>query len=112
MSRKLGDKGEDLALAYLKKHGFKCLARNYYCRFGEIDIIGLINKILIFVEVKKRNSATFGEAAEMVGVAKQTKIIKTAQFFLNENRKYQVYVCRFDVIAITGDDINWIEAAF
>ncbi|MGQ4003690.1 YraN family protein [Francisellaceae bacterium CB52] len=70
------------------------------------------NNTLIFVEVKYRKSANFGTAQEMVSKSKQRKIINTADIFLEQKPQYQNYECRFDVIAINNNDIEWIESAF
>ena len=70
------------------------------------------DKTLIFIEVKYRKSANFGTAQEMVSKSKQQKIINTANIFLEQNPQYQNYECRFDVIAINNNDIEWIKSAF
>ena len=55
--------GEDCAAAYLRRHGYRILARNYSCRFGEIDIIAADRHYVVFVEVKLRASDRFGRAS-------------------------------------------------
>lgn len=115
-SKALGDFYESKALEYLKKNGLKLLDRNFYSRFGEIDLLMLESKTLCFIEVKARKNNSFGKPEEFVNLSKQKKLIATAQYFLQTHTKYQKNDCRFDVIAITpkGDalDVNWIKNAF
>ncbi len=109
--RQIGSIGEDMAVEFLKSHGVKILERNYQNRFGEIDIIGREDNILLFIEVKYRKNESFGYPLEAVGFAKREKIRKMARFFLNENHYYH-YNIRFDCIGIIGSQIEWIKGAF
>lgn len=104
-----GDIGEEQALAHLTKHGFSLVERNFHCRGGEIDLIVQKEGMLVFVEVRKRASGQFGGAAASVIPAKQARLKKAAQFYLQ--RYAEPPVCRFDVIAIDGDRLNWIVNA-
>jgi putative endonuclease len=81
----LGALGEELAVKYLAKNGYKILETNY--RFGrdEVDIIASINDLIVFVEVKTRASSFLGEPEEAVSKAKQKRIIKVANNYLIEN---------------------------
>lgn len=115
--RSLGDWGESKAAEYLKKHGCRIVERNFSCRLGEIDIIASNREYIIFVEVKLRKNADFGEAKEFVTAAKQRKIITTAQIWL-ENNETELQP-RFDVAEIYAPDgengsytLNYIEDAF
>jgi len=74
---------------------------NFTTKFGEIDIISLYNKILIFVEVKLRRCKNFGVPQSSVHQRKREKIKKIAKFYLHENSDYLKLKIRFDVIAIT-----------
>ncbi|MDA0909951.1 MAG: YraN family protein [Proteobacteria bacterium] len=112
MSRAIGGEAENKALVFLETQGFSLIAKNFLTPLGEIDLIGQIADVLIFVEVKARKSAQFGSALEMVTKSKQIKVRKTAQVFLQQHRHYQHAECRFDVIGITGDEIQWVQAAF
>ncbi len=111
-----GDYWEDVAFNYLKKKGLKKITRNFNCKVGEIDIIMTVNDILIFIEVKYRKNNDWVSAVESVTKTKQTKIIKAAQLYLLQNKKYQDWNCRFDVVSIQGNkenpEIIWIEHAF
>lgn len=115
-----GKAGEDVALAYLQSRGFRLVARNYRCRRGEIDLILAREKELVFVEVRSRSRKDYGLPEETVDSAKQRKIRFTAQFFLQQNPKWENCYCRFDVISILWDtnraeeplQIQWYPDAF
>ncbi len=99
MNRKtLGSWGEEQAAGYLRRRGYSILDMNYFCRFGEIDIVAKKNKFIVFVEVKLRKDSSFAEAREFVTRAKQERIISTAGFWLMENDSE--LQPRFDVIEI------------
>ncbi len=106
-----GQAFESRALEYLQSKGLKLIEQNYHSPFGEIDLIMLHAKVLVFIEVRYRKHKDFGGAASSVTPAKQRRIAQTAQVFIGEYKARQM-TCRFDVIAFTGPDINWIEAAF
>lgn len=114
--RKLGFEIETLALQYLEAEGFQLICRNFQCRQGEIDLIGLMNKALVFVEVRFRKNAHYGSAKESITANKQKKILHTAHYFLRHSQNLQNYSCRFDVIAVTlkmrDYVIEWIPNAF
>lgn len=110
MSRLIGIFGENQAERYLKKNGYKILCKNYHSRFGEIDIIALDKSTTVFVEVKKRGANSFAGGAEFVTASKQSKIIKTALFYL-QSKNIQNDI-RFDVIEINCNNINHIKDAF
>lgn len=95
--REIGNKGEDLAVEFLKKENYKILERNFQTRFGEIDIIAEKNNELIIIEVKTRRTDYFGQPAEFVTPQKQAKIRKTAFEYLNAH-PYRNW--RIDVISI------------
>jgi len=103
---------EALAARFLRNRGLKIITTNYYSRYGEIDIIALQERTIIFVEVKYRKSSQFGEASEAVTPQKIVKLIKAAEVFLCQNEELKDYSSRFDVIAITKNNFNWIENAF
>lgn len=98
----LGAWGEALAAEYLRKKHYKIEAANYYCRFGEIDLIVTTNQFLVFVEVKLRKSGKFASAREYVNRAKQDKIRMTASMYLAQNPTS--LQPRFDVIEIYAPD--------
>ncbi|PHV71180.1 YraN family protein [Sporanaerobium hydrogeniformans] len=109
--RELGNYYEELAVQYLKEKGYRILNKNFYCRFGEIDIIAEQNKTLVFVEVKYRQSSYFGYPCEAVNYKKRQRIGRTACFYLRQYYRYEVS-CRFDIIEVLEGNIHHIESAF
>jgi putative endonuclease len=97
--QQLGRLGEDAAIQCLQAQGYRILARNYRCRFGEIDLIARDGAVLAFIEVKTRRSRAFGTAAGAVTLQKQRHIIKAAQIYLAHMKSAQE-ICRFDVVTI------------
>lgn len=104
---------EEVARRYLKSKGYILLEVNFFCKFGEIDIIAAKDDALVFVEVKGRKNTDFGYPREYVTPRKIRKIISTANYYIMKN-KYDDISCRFDVIEIINDtkEINHIENAF
>ena len=111
----LGKLGEEKALSFLKKKGYRILAQNYRCRVGEIDIIARDGKIIAFVEVKTRTSLRYGSPFLAVDLRKQKKIARVAVSYLKEKRATR-RICRFDVVGVTlfaeGEKIELIKDAF
>lgn len=95
----LGAWGEQQAVEYLRKQGLKILVRNYRTPVGEIDVVARSRKELIFVEVKTRRGVDFGLPQEAVGLRKQQQIIRTAQWYLQQEKAGKLQP-RFDVVAI------------
>ena len=115
LRRQVGNAGEDLAAAALKKQGYKILERNYRTPLGEIDLIARHQGFLVFLEVKTRRSLHFGQPQEAVSPAKQKRLKRLADYYLKQKRLGEVPV-RFDVVAITmneeGPKIEIIPNAF
>lgn len=111
-----GDYWEQIACKFLNKKRLKLVKQNYNCKVGEIDLIMLDNDMLVFIEVKYRSSSDWVTALEAVTKSKQRKIIRAAQLFLLQNKQYNDWNCRFDVVSIQGNkqtpEINWIQSAF
>jgi putative endonuclease len=115
-SKALGYKGEDLAVRYLRKKGFKVIERNYHCPWGEIDLIAREKDILVFVEIKARSSSEFGLPQEAVDRFKQKKLSQVARAYMAERHLDEDIAARFDVVAIhltpSGPAIELIKDAF
>ena len=111
----LGKIGEQLAVDYLSRHGYKILARNYFYDKAEIDIIAQKEShILVVVEVKTRNSDYFGDPQDFVTPSKIKLLIKAANEYVISN-DLDVEV-RFDIIAVlknkTIEQVKHFEDAF
>ena len=117
--RQSGDKYEDEAIAFLTQQGLTLVTRNYQCKLGEIDLIVLDDgtaegtdvETIVFVEVRYRKNSRFGGAAISVTPAKQRKISLAALHYL-QSKKSDNAVCRFDVLAFSDTDTQWIKDAF
>ncbi len=116
-TKSLGDAAEALALAHVSSLGMRLISRNYrvgggpHRRGGEIDLICRdADGTLVFVEVRRRANGSHGGAAASIGVAKRRRIVFAAQHFLRTLP--QLPACRFDVVAIDGDRLEWLKAAF
>jgi len=94
----LGTKGEDLAVTFLKKKGYKIIARNYKTFIGEIDIIAKDGNITVFIEVKTRTNDSFGYPFVAVNTKKKKKLKNLALLYLKN--KGQESPVRFDVFSI------------
>lgn len=108
----IGTQYEQKAAQYLMEQGYQILERNFRCQQGEIDLIAKEGKWLVFVEVKYRKTAKLGEPLEAVDKKKQQKIYHVAEYYLYHFYYGQEIVCRFDVVAILGEEISLIRNAF
>jgi putative endonuclease len=109
--REEGKEGEDIAIKTLKQNGYRILQRNYRNLFGEIDIIAEEDGYLVFVEVKRRNSSTFGGSLTAIDERKKRHIIRSAMFYLKDNKCFQRKI-RFDVVGIDLDQVKVVKHAF
>lgn len=104
-----GDAAEERALHFLQQRGLTLVARNFRCRGGEIDLILQDRSDLVFVEVRQRASLNYGGAAASITARKQARLVIAAHTFLQRYRTPPG--CRFDVIAIDGDHVDWLKNA-
>ena len=113
-TKKVGDAAETAALEYLLDQGLRLVVRNYRTPGrggGEIDLIMRApDSTLVFIEVRKRASGAHGGAAASVGLAKQRRIIFAARCYLM--RLAAMPPCRFDVVAVDAEGVQWLQAAF
>lgn len=110
--RKIGAEQEALAEQYLIKQGYHILQKNFYSRFGEIDIIAKKDKYLVFIEVKYRKDEKMGFPEEAIDMRKQNNIIQMARFYMFQKKISENTPCRFDVVCILGEKIQLLENAF
>lgn len=101
--RKIGTLGEEIVAKWLQTQNYLILEQNWYCRWGEIDlIIQAKNSLtLAFVEVKTRNYRNWdNDGIFAINEQKQAKIWQTAGLFLSENISLAKLPCRFDVALV------------
>ncbi len=110
-NRARGDWGESLAAAHYERRGYTVVDRNWRTRTGELDLVVRRENLFVFCEVKARRSARYGPAAGAVGPAKQRRIRALAVEWLRAHDVRGVDL-RFDVVAITGVQVEAIESAF
>jgi putative endonuclease len=96
---KLGAKGEDIVVHYLKSRGYRILERNYRVRLGEIDVIAEQGDELVFIEVKTRSDNLFGSPFESVTMQKQKQLSKVALEYISKHGCHN-RSARFDVVGI------------
>ncbi|WP_088279684.1 YraN family protein [Ideonella sp. A 288] len=116
-TKAVGDAAEDRALAHLQRQGLRLECRNYRLAGGprqrgaEIDLI-LRDRdgTLVFCEVRARRGAAHGGAAATVDLAKQRRLVRAATHYLM--RFATLPPCRFDVVAVDGDALDWLRGAF
>lgn len=112
-SKQTGDAWESTARDWLQSKGLHFIAANVRERGGEIDLIMCEGNTTVFVEVRYRRSAQFGGAAASVTRSKQHKLLHTARLWLaRHNGSFDTVDCRFDVLAFTGNDVEWFKDAF
>ena len=106
---KLGRKGEEEAVKFIKKQGYRILQTNFKTKSGEIDIIAEDKKVVAFIEVKTRATGEYGSPLEAVNYHKRKKIALVANQFLTRH-KVENRECRFDIVAIlarSDDPKTW-----
>ncbi|NTW27888.1 MAG: YraN family protein [Coriobacteriia bacterium] len=101
--KKLGQRGEDAAAAFLERNGFTIIARNWRCTAGEIDIVALDGQSLVLCEVKTRRGNSKGTAEDAVTPAKQRRYARLAEAYLQSTGMGCMPV-RFDVVTLAVVD--------
>lgn len=103
----VGAAAEQRALDYLLSRGLRLCESNFRCKGGEIDLVMLHGDELVFVEVRARSNSEFGGAAASITRSKQQRMQRAAHIYL---RRYRMPPpCRFDVIAIDGEKLEWLQ---
>lgn len=112
-NRLIGAKYEQQAANYLIQEGYQIVDQNRYTPFGEIDILAQRDNCFIFCEVKYRSSNECGDPLQAVDIKKQRRISRAAMYIYSHNARIRQMECRFDVIAVYGDEtIRHVENAF
>lgn len=112
----LGRRGEDLAHRYLRRKGFKIVARNYRLPSGsaEADVIAWDGGELVFVEVKTRRSGEYGPPDRAVGEEKRAHLLRVAREYSRKTDTPWDRV-RFDLVSVILSDppqLEWLRGAF
>lgn len=119
-ARATGNRCEAIALAYLERAGLRLLARNFTCRYGEIDLVMRDVETVVFVEVRYRRgvrgASTFGDGVDSVSATKRARLVRAAGLFLAAQPRLAQHTCRFDVLGVAGDVaapvLDWRRNAF
>ena len=106
--KQLGDRGEALVVTWLRQKGWRVVAQQWHCRWGELDIVAcqtLPHPCLAFVEVKTRRRGSLDQEGRLsVTLPKQRKLWRSAECFLNQHPHYAELPCRFDVALVSCDN--------
>ena len=105
MSRAKGNIAEDRAVVYLEEHGYFIAERNFYSRFGEIDIIAMRDDVLHFVEVK--SGEDYEKAIQNITPTKLSRLIKTAHVYMKKNGLDVDFM--LDALVVTPQNIELVE---
>lgn len=100
--------GENIAVDYLKKKGYKILERNFRRRNGEIDIVGVKDDTLVFFEVKTRTSSQYGTPLEAITPWKIRELVRTAQLYALMHPQLPKAL-RIDAVAITLNNLHKVS---
>lgn len=107
-----GRRGEEVAAKFLQKKGFKIIERNFFKRYGEIDIVATEfngkEKILVFIEVKTRKSSEFGSPLEAITPFKLRSLMKTSEYYVLTHKNLPELL-RIDAVGIKLNDFGDIE---
>ena len=110
-NRGKGDLYETKTIEYIESLDFNVLDRNYYSRFGELDIIAKDENTLVFIEVKYRSNGNYGHPSESIHYYKRRNIINTAMWYMKDKRLCD-YNVRFDVAIWHKGKIEYYKGAF
>jgi putative endonuclease len=103
----LGDAGEQAAVELLERSGYRVLARNFRCPYGEVDVVAEREEVVAFVEVRTRSTAAWGDPSHTVSWAKQRKVTRAALHYLFTHGDLgRDRMIRFDVVSVVGRGPN------
>jgi putative endonuclease len=110
-----GEQGEALAERYLRKRGFRTVARRHLTPVGELDLIMTDANTVVFVEVKTRRDRRCADPEDAVGSVKQRRLTRAARWFLQQ-RRWEERPCRFDVVTVVlapdASELQYYKDAF
>lgn len=111
-----GEAAEASALVHLQAHGLRLVQRNARFKVGELDLVMRDGGTVVFVEVRMRNAAAWGDGFDSVDRRKRRKLVRAAQAWLAGRPDLSDASCRFDVVSVNtaaGEPrIDWERAAF
>lgn len=114
--RATGSIAEATARDFLVGHGLALIAQNYYCRFGELDLVMRDGNALAVVEVRLRGTRRFGGASGSIDRGKRQRIVRATRHLLLARRELRHLPVRFDVVALDSSGLpgglEWIKGAF
>ena len=111
--RGLGAAAEQRAVDALTRAGYRVVERNVRLRVGELDAVAWEGDVLVFVEVRSRADMRFGGAGHAVSLAKQRQVARCAEAYLaRAGTGLRPGGIRFDVVAVTGEDVVILRDAF
>lgn len=109
----VGARYEAIARRHLERSGLLFFASNIKFRSGELDLIMLDGDIWVFIEVRYRRNSSFGHATDSITWHKRQRLLSAAACWLNQKgMSIDTANCRFDVLAITGNQLEWLPNAF
>lgn len=106
--KELGAWGEDLACQYLKENGVNIIDKNVHTPYGEIDLVGVLNGSILFIEVKTRRNCSYGFPEGSINKKKEEHMVNSALAFMQKREK-ALQPWRIDVVAILIDENNSVN---
>lgn len=108
---RMGASAEQEAARLLTSQGYEILERRFRFHRHDVDLVARRGSIVVFLEVKARLNDDFGSPLESVTAVKQSRIARAAAAWLQRFGR-PGDVCRFDVVALQGDRVEWLQSAF
>lgn len=114
-TQRTGNDAELRACQYLTAQGLELITRNFHCRYGEIDLIMRQQQTIVFIEVRFRKANSLVDGAESINHSKQNRLVRSASYYLQQNKITDAIPARIDVIAVTQNNnthqFDWIQNA-
>jgi putative endonuclease len=106
-----GVAAEVLVAGVLRAQGYEILEHRFRHHRHDVDLVARRGAVVVFVEVKARTDTWFGAAAEQVTARKRLDLARAASAWLQRHGR-PGDTCRFDVVAVRGDRVEWLQSAF